>query len=90
MERRVEFNRLPLLGPGEIEVRFYGNAAVIRYPADLKIKVRALPNAPAGRFWHTDVYEKRDGRWQVAWSQATQIQQPWLSRPLRRRPACDN
>jgi hypothetical protein len=25
------------------------------------------------RYWHMDVYEQRDGRWQVVWSQATQI-----------------
>ena len=25
------------------------------------------------RFWHTDIYELRDGRWQVVWSQATRI-----------------
>jgi hypothetical protein len=23
--------------------------------------------------WHTDSYEQRDGRWQVVWSQATEI-----------------
>ena len=27
----------------------------------------------SGMFWHTDVYEIRDGRWQAVWSQATQI-----------------
>ena len=25
------------------------------------------------RFWHTDVYELRDDRWQAVWSQATRI-----------------
>jgi hypothetical protein len=59
--------------PGPIEVRAYGDSAVIRYQATLKVKVAALPDAPSGRFWHTDLYEKRDGRWQVVWSQATQI-----------------
>lgn len=59
--------------PGEIEVKFYGDAAVIRYQAELQVKVRSVPDAPSGRFWHTDVYEKRDDRWQVVWSQATQI-----------------
>jgi hypothetical protein len=29
---------------------------------------------PLRSFWHTDVYEKRNGRWQVVWSQATLIQ----------------
>ena len=59
--------------PGPIEVRCYGNAAIIRYQAEIKIKVKASPNAPEGRFWHTDLYEIRDGRWKVVWSQATQI-----------------
>jgi ketosteroid isomerase-like protein len=60
--------------PGTIEVKIYGDAAVIRYQAQLRIRVVALPDAPSGRFWHTDVYEKRNGRWQVVWSHATQIQ----------------
>ena len=60
--------------PGPIEVKLYGDAAVIRYQAELQIKVKAIPDAPSGRFWHTDVYERRNGVWQVVWSQATQIQ----------------
>jgi len=59
--------------PGPINVRFYGDAAVICYQAEIKIKVKSLPNAPEGRFWHTDLYEKQDGYWKVVWSQATQI-----------------
>lgn len=60
--------------PGEVEVRVYEDAAVIRYQARLKIVVRGMPDAPSGRFWHTDLYERRGGQWQVVWSQATQIQ----------------
>jgi hypothetical protein len=60
--------------PGTIEVKLYGDVAVIRYQAELQIKVKAIPDAPSGRFWHTDVYEKRNGAWLVVWSQATQIQ----------------
>lgn len=60
--------------PEVIEVKVYGSSAVIRYRAQLRIIVKGLPNAPTGRFWHTDLYEKRNGRWQVVWSQATQIQ----------------
>ena len=59
--------------PGEIAIRHYGDAAVIRYHAELRIKVRGLPEAPSGSFWHTDVYEKHDGQWQVVWSQATRV-----------------
>jgi hypothetical protein len=60
--------------PGAIDVKLYGDGAVLRYQAEIQIKVRAIPNAPSGRFWHTDVYERRNGLWQVVWSQATQIQ----------------
>ncbi|MCC6929442.1 MAG: nuclear transport factor 2 family protein [Gemmatimonadaceae bacterium] len=59
--------------PGDIAVKIYGDAAVIRYKATLRIKVKAIPDAPSGEFWHTDVYERRSGVWQVVWSQATQI-----------------
>ena len=60
--------------PESIEVRLFGNVAVLRYRAPLKIVVKAAPNAPSGRFWFTDLYEKRDGRWQIVWSQGTQTQ----------------
>ena len=59
--------------PQEIEVRLYGDAAVLRYQAMLKISVIGLPDAPSGHFWHTDLYERRNGQWQAVWSQATQI-----------------
>jgi hypothetical protein len=26
-----------------------------------------------GTMWHTDYYERREGRWQVVWSHATRI-----------------
>lgn len=61
--------------PDEVDVRLYGNVAVIRYRARLKIVVRGLSDAPSGSFWHTDLYEKRNGQWQVVWSQATEIRQ---------------
>ena len=61
--------------PEAVEVRLYGDVAAIRYQARLRIVVRGLPDAPSGRFWHTDVYEKRSGQWQVVWSQATEIRQ---------------
>ncbi len=56
----------------EIEVRIYGRAAVMRYQSHLDIVVSGL-----GRFtheaWHTYLYEKRHGRWQAVWEQATAI-----------------
>lgn len=59
--------------PEEIAVRVHGDAAVIRYRARLQNVVRGQEN-PLAHFWHMDAYEKRNGRWQVVWSQATQIQ----------------
>jgi len=57
--------------PDEIQVRIYGEAAIIRYQAQIQILVGGNPDG--GRFWHTDSYEKRDGRWKAVWSQATRI-----------------
>lgn len=56
--------------PGQIDVRVYGGAAVIRYRSQLRVSVggRDLGLRP---HWHTDLYERRGGRWQVVWSQAT-------------------
>ena len=56
----------------EIEVRLYEDVALIRYRSQLHMSLdggegEQLP------FWHTDSYERRDGRWQVVWSQATEI-----------------
>lgn len=55
-----------------IDVRVHGEAAVIRYQSKLEIVVQGQ-KVPLQRYWHTDSYEKRNGRWQVVWSQATQI-----------------
>src|SRR5712691_8622769 len=55
----------------DIAVRLYGNAAAVRYQA--RIEVRFSDQRDFGLFWHTDIYEKRDGRWQAVWSQATRI-----------------
>lgn len=57
---------------GEMAVRILGpSAAVVRY----QVTIDAV--FPGGhdvdRFWHTDIYERRDGRWQAVWSQATRI-----------------
>ena len=59
--------------PGPMEVRRYGDAAVLRYQAQAQA-VFAGQKTPVRRFWHTDVYERRNGRWQAVWSQATLIQ----------------
>lgn len=59
--------------PGDIRVRLYGNSAAIRYQAHLRVSVKGSPGRDV-TFWHTDLYEKRKGQWQVVWSHATQIQ----------------
>jgi ketosteroid isomerase-like protein len=55
-----------------IEVHLYGQAAVLTYMSNIDIVVTGL-----GRFthdtWHTYLYEKRAGRWQVIWEQATAV-----------------
>jgi hypothetical protein len=61
--------------PGEMRVRLYDKSAVIRYQARLRISVKGS----AGRrgpvtFWHTDLYENRNGQWQIVWSHATLVQ----------------
>ena len=58
--------------PEEIEVRAYGNGAVLRYRARLENVFRGQRRT-LRRYWHTDVYERREGRWQVVWSDATEI-----------------
>jgi hypothetical protein len=58
--------------PESIDVRLHGRMAVMRYQAQIEIVVDEQ-KIPLGRYWHTDAYEKRDGRWQVVWSQATEI-----------------
>lgn len=63
--------------PGEIAVRLYGEAAMIRY-ADLRFDVdsRGQP-VHRGAMFHTNLYERRGGAWQIVWSQASgQIKPP--------------
>ena len=48
-----------------IRVRVHGDSAVIRYESEIEI------HGTRGHFWHTDLYEKRNGQWQIVWSQTT-------------------
>lgn len=60
--------------PEEIRVRLYRNSAVLRYRAHLKVSVKGS----AGRdvhFWHTDLYEKRNGQWQIVWAHAAMVKE---------------
>ncbi len=55
----------------DIRVRRNGDVAVLRYEA--RIEMHMVDGVDRGLFWHTDVYERRDGRWQAVWSHATRI-----------------
>lgn len=58
--------------PADIAVRLYDTAAVIRYRARLEVLFGGH-KVPLSDYWHTDVYEQRDGQWMIVWSQATSI-----------------
>ena len=55
-----------------IVVRLYGEAALIRYRSRIHMSLDGA-EGELRRCLHTDGYERRDGRWQVVWSQATHI-----------------
>jgi hypothetical protein len=55
-----------------IDVRLYGRGAVIRYRSRLHMCLGGA-EGELRQYWHTDLYELRDERWQVVWSQATAI-----------------
>ena len=62
---------------GEITVRLYHDVAMIRY-RDVRFDVdsRGQP-VHRGPMFHTNVYERRAGQWQIVWSQASgQISPP--------------
>ena len=57
--------------PSGTKVRLREGVAILRYEARIEME---MPTASIEiEFWHTDVYERRYGRWQAVWSQATQI-----------------
>ncbi len=66
--------RYGLWEPETICVRLYGTVAVIRYRATIEAIFQG-ETIGRGSYWHIDLYEKRDARWQVVWSQATAIHQ---------------
>lgn len=67
-----EINYLLWTAASTIEVRVYGQVALIRYRSHIEIVVGGH-KVPLRQYWHTDSYEKRNGYWQVVWSQATEI-----------------
>jgi hypothetical protein len=56
----------------DIAVRLYGRAAVLTYQSTIDIVVAGLGRVTHDA-WHTYLYEKRQGQWQVVWEQATAI-----------------
>ena len=54
-----------------IDVRLYGAGAVVTYQS--RVDLLSGGNRITGIGWHTEVYERRDGRWQLVWSQTTQV-----------------
>ncbi len=56
----------------DIDVRVYGDGAVLHYRSHIEMAVQGEAQ-PRQSFWQTEVYEKRDGRWQAVLSQATRI-----------------
>jgi hypothetical protein len=55
----------------DVALRTFADVCVLRYRARIEILVAGTLDE--GLFWHTDTYERRDGRWQAVWSQATRI-----------------
>jgi hypothetical protein len=63
-------------GPADFATEDWNHQPVgaVKPPHSLISKSSSLePGNQSLHAWHTDVYERRDGRWQVVWSQATTI-----------------
>ena len=57
-----------------VRVRIHPTSGVVRYVARIEIEVEG--ERSSGRYWHTDVWEDRQGQWQAVWSHATRIPVP--------------
>jgi hypothetical protein len=55
-----------------VAARVSDQMAAVRYRCTIEVSGPG-GNRDRGMFWHTDLYEKRDGHWQAVWSQATRI-----------------
>jgi hypothetical protein len=64
---RVDFIAIQPVSP--IKVRVYGNTAVARFQE--AFEVVAGPDRLKHGAWTTDLFERRQGRWQLVWSQTT-------------------
>ena len=68
--KRLEY--LAFEPTSSIAVRATPDLIVLRYVAHIRLSVGVADEVELSA-WHTDHYEKRDGRWTVVWSQATEI-----------------
>lgn len=61
---------------GDITVKLYGDAAVIRY-RDARFEVNSGNTVVhRGPMYHTNLYERRGGQWKIVWSQASGVIKP--------------
>ena len=56
---------------GPIEVRLSGNSASLRFPVSFDLLLGDLRLTHEA--WITELWERRGGRWQIVWEQATAI-----------------
>lgn len=68
--KRLEYLAFEPTSP--MSVRASPDLIVLRYLALIRLRVGVSDEVELSA-WHTDHYEKRDGRWSVVWSQATEI-----------------
>ncbi len=68
--KRLEYLAFEQTTP--VTVRATPDLIVLRYIALIRLSV-GIAGQVELRAWHTDHYERRDGRWQAVWSQATRI-----------------
>jgi ketosteroid isomerase-like protein len=66
----IKYSVLELDSP--VDVRVYGDVALVRYRAQIEVDVQGQKYPRAG-YWFTDAYEQHDARWQIVWSQGTPI-----------------
>ncbi|WP_338242840.1 nuclear transport factor 2 family protein [Aurantiacibacter hainanensis] len=72
-QREGSFRYLVFEPVGEVRASVVGDAGAVRYESDLSVRVGDNVLSTA-RHRHTDYYERRDGRWQVVFSQATAVE----------------
>ena len=68
--KRLEY--LAFERTSSVAVRATPELIVLRYVARIRLSVGVADEVELSA-WHTDHYEKRDGKWAVVWSQATEI-----------------